>query len=159
MHDPVRGMSDRLFPRHRLDGARVTGGVTSIEVMPDQISSLGTNGMTASMPFVRTLDRRASTGARVTVEFVTDTPLPPHCEVRVCYDIAENGGWRECIGIPDFTHTTLRPGCDTAAHHYRLSYWIAPPYVMCFVQHQSLKPRAASAGAASCAPPRLRDAK
>jgi hypothetical protein len=109
--------------------------------------------------------RRVPTGVRVTLEFVTAAQLPTGGEVHICYDIAQNGDWRDCTGVPTLTHTRLltypgqpahpgplshrglqtqpaaltqHPGLHAEApdyhYHYRLSHWIAAPYVMCFIQ-------------------------
>ncbi len=116
------------------DLLRVADGFTSITVMPDELPRLTSNGFDAPAPHDRTLAHRASTGARVTVEFITEFQVQPNRQVRACYDIAGDGTWRECKGIPDLTHTTQRPEGDGAVYHYRLSHWIAAPSVMHFVQ-------------------------
>jgi hypothetical protein len=113
------------------DLVRVADGFTSISVMPDEIPRLTHNGLEA--PRDRTFTHRASTGARVTMEFITRSRVQPNRAVRACYDIAKNGTWRECLGIPHLTHTTPRPdGGDL--YHYRLSHWIAASSLMHFVQ-------------------------
>jgi hypothetical protein len=115
------------------DQVRVADGFTSISVMPDEIPHFTHNGLEAPGQRDRTLAHRVSTGARVTMEFITRTRVQPNREVRACYDIAQNGTWRECLGIPDLTHTTARPeGGDL--YHYRLSHWIAATSLMHFVQ-------------------------
>jgi hypothetical protein len=116
------------------DLIRVAEGFTSITVMPDDIPRFANNGLNALTPPDRPPAHRTSTGARVTVEFTTETRVQPDREVRACYDIAKNGTWRECMGIPDLTHTTPRPEGDGDVFHYRLSHWIAAPSVMQFVQ-------------------------
>jgi hypothetical protein len=116
------------------DLVSVADGFTSITVMPDELPRLTTNGLNPQTPHDRTLAHRVSTGARVTMEFITDTQVQPNREIRVCYDIAGNGTWRECMGIPNLTHTTQRAEGDGAVYHYRLSHWIAAPSVMHFVQ-------------------------
>jgi hypothetical protein len=118
------------------DLVRVADGFTSITVMPDELPHLHltNNGLNAPDPRDRTLAHPASTGARVTMEFITDIQVLPNREVHACYDIAGNGSWRECMGIPNLTHTTQRPEGDGTVYHYRLSHWIAASSVMRFVQ-------------------------
>jgi len=99
--------------------ARLKNAVTGITVLPQHAQQHA---------------RRAPTGARVTVEFASDTRLPAMREVRICYDFAENGTWRECIGVPELTHTTGPAGYPGVQYHYRLSHWIAAPQIMCFVE-------------------------
>ncbi|MDB6090755.1 MAG: hypothetical protein JWN85_3539 [Gammaproteobacteria bacterium] len=113
---------------------RVTDGFTSISVMPDEIPRLTANGLHALTPLDRAFPHRLSTGARVTVEFITNTQVQPDREVRACYDIAGDGTFRECMGIPNLTHTTPGPHGNGAVYHYRLTHWIAPQAVMHFVQ-------------------------
>jgi hypothetical protein len=110
----------------------VTDGVTSIEVSPDEIP-IRVNGFAGTVPQERLSAHRPATGARVTVEFVRSAPVPPNSPVRVYYDIAENGGLREIVGIPQLTHTTARQGRPGHSYHYRLSHWIAAPSVMRFI--------------------------
>jgi hypothetical protein len=98
----------------------VTEGFTSITVAPDE----------TRIPYV---NGRDPTGARVTLEFSRHTPLPPDMNVRVHFDIAENGDRREIRGIPKLTHTTTARGHASAAYHYRLSHWIPALSVMRFV--------------------------
>jgi hypothetical protein len=116
------------------DLAPVADGFTSITVMPDELPRLTNNGLNAPDPHDPTLAHRVSTGARVTMEFITEIQVLPNREVRACYDIAGDGTWRECMGIPNLTHTTPRPEGDGTVYHYRLSHWIAAPCVMHFVQ-------------------------
>lgn len=75
-------------------------------------------------------------GVRVTVEFSRSEPIPPNSPVRVCYDIAENGGLREIVGIPQLTHVTAGQSRPGRSYHYRLSHWIAAPSVMRFIPPQ-----------------------
>jgi hypothetical protein len=103
----------------------VIDGFTSIEVSSNQFPYFNVNGYVAAV-------RRAATGARVTVAFSRNAPLPPQTDIRVRYDIAENGGLREILGIPKLTHTTA-PHDAGAAYHYRLSHWITAPLVMQFL--------------------------
>ena len=116
----------------KTDVIDVIDGVTSIEVTPDEIPHLVVNGFGGSAPQEGLPERLDSTGARVTVEFARSAPVPPNSDVRVYYDIAENGALREIRGIPQFTHTTSRPG-DCRLYHYRLSRWIPGPSVMQFM--------------------------
>jgi hypothetical protein len=109
----------------------VTEGFTSIEVASDGFPHFTASGY-VTMPLRQSGERRVATGARVTVAFSRRAPLPPHTPVRVCYDIAENGGLREILGVPHLTHTTSPHGAGTA-YHYRLSHWIPAPSVMQFV--------------------------
>ena len=110
----------------------VTDGVTSIEVSPDGILFM-TQGSAGILPQERSLHHRHATGARVTVEFSRPAPVPPNSPLRVYYDIAENGGLREIVGIPQLTHTTACQVSSGRLYHYRLSYWIAAPSVMRFI--------------------------
>jgi hypothetical protein len=54
----------------------------------------------------------------------------------VYYDIAENGGPREIVGVPQLTHTTARQGRPGRSYHYRVSHWIAAASVMRFIPPQ-----------------------
>ena len=116
------------------DLIRVADGFTSITVMPDELPRVTSSGLNAPTPHDRTLARHDSTGARVTMEFISETQVQPDREVHACYDIAGDGTWRECTGIPSLTHTTQRAEGDGTVYHYRLSHWIAAPSVMHFVQ-------------------------
>ena len=107
----------------------VTDGVTSIEVTPDSIP-FRVNGFASTTLQERLAERRHATGARVTVEFARSAPFSPNSDVRVYYDIAENGELREILGVPQLTHTTARQGRLDPSYHYRLSHWIAAPSVM-----------------------------
>jgi hypothetical protein len=113
----------------------VTDGVTSIEVSPEEIPFIA-KGSAGIVPQERLSHHRPATGARVTVEFFRPTPVPPNSSLRVYYDIAENGGLREIVGIPQLTHTTARQGRPGRSYRYRLSYWIAAPSVMRFIPPQ-----------------------
>jgi len=66
---------------------------------------------------------RASTGARVTLDFNRTRPLSSGQVVRLRYDIAGDGNLRECAGVAWLTHTVVRPG-HLVVFHYRLSHWI-----------------------------------
>jgi hypothetical protein len=112
----------------------VTDGVTSIAVSPDKIPWV--NGFTGTVQQEASSDQRPATGARVTVEFARSAPIAPNSHVRVYYDIAENGGLREIVGIPQLTHTTASQGRPSRWYHYRLSHWIAAPSVMRFIPAQ-----------------------
>ena len=81
---------------------------------------------------------RIPSGARVTVEFSVPAPIPTNCEVAVAYDLADDGRWRECRGIPAYTHCTLDRSGSGTMHHYRLSQWIAPALVMHFARVDGL---------------------
>ena len=81
--------------------------------MSDRITRVSTNK-----------GERASTGARVTLEFCDSVPLPPGQAVRLRYDLAGDGHFRDCAGIARLTHTVARPG-QLVVFHYRLSQWIA----------------------------------
>jgi hypothetical protein len=107
----------------------ITEGFTGIEVAPDGFPHFGASGyVSAPAP-----QHHASTGARVTLAFARGAPIPPHTDVRVHFDIAENGDRREILGIPQLTHTTVRQGA-VPSYHYRLSHWIPALFVMRFVQ-------------------------
>ena len=82
--------------------------------MSDRITRVSTNK-----------GERASTGARVTLDFCDSVPLPPGQAVRLRYDLAGDGHFRDCAGIARLTHTVARPG-QLVFFHYRLSHWIAP---------------------------------
>lgn len=110
----------------------VIDGFTRIEVASDGFPHFDLNGYVTTAR-EHSAARRASTGARVTVAFSRRAPLPPNTDIRVRYDIAENGGLREILGIPQLTHTTAHHDAG-AAYHYRLSHWIPAPSVMQFVQ-------------------------
>ena len=109
----------------------VTDGFTSIEVASDRFPHFNANGYVA-ISREPLAERRPATGARVTVAFSRRAPLPRDTDIRVQYDIAENGGLREILGIPKLTHTTVRQDA-VAAYHYRLSHWIPASLVMQFV--------------------------
>jgi hypothetical protein len=109
----------------------VTDGFTSIEVASDVVPHFDMNGY-IPQPRAPSAERRAATGARVTIAFSRRVPLPPDIDIRVRYDIAENGGLREMLGVPRFTHTSARDAKD-ATYHYRLSHWIPAALVMHFV--------------------------
>jgi hypothetical protein len=110
----------------------ITAGFTSIEIAPDDVPGLNVNGFWGTAPQERPPQNRDSTGARVTVEFARAAPVTPNSDVRVYYDIAENGEVREIRGVPQLTHTTSRPD-DCQLYHYRLSHWIPGPSVMQFL--------------------------
>jgi hypothetical protein len=82
--------------------------------MSDRITRVSTNK-----------GERASTGARVTLDFCDSVPLPPGQAVRLRYDLAGDGHFRDCAGIARLTHTVARRG-QRDVFHYRLSHWIAP---------------------------------
>jgi hypothetical protein len=110
----------------------VTKGFTSIEVAPHGFSHFNVNRQGTTPP-AHSEERRASTGARVTVEFSTHVPLPSATDIRVHYDFAENGEVREIVGVPKLTHTTAHRD-DRPSYHYRLSHWILAEAVMRFVE-------------------------
>jgi hypothetical protein len=114
------------------DAIDVSDGFTGIEVASNWFPNFNATGY-VPMPRTHAREQRASTGARVTVMFSRRAPLPPNTDIRVRYDIAENGGVREMVGIPRFTHTNARYG-ERRAYHYRLSHWIPALSVMRFVQ-------------------------
>ena len=66
----------------------------------------------------------ASTGARVTLDFCDSVPLPPGQAIRLRYDLAGDGHFRDCAGIARLTHTVARHG-QPVVYQYRLSHWIA----------------------------------
>src|SRR5678815_363091 len=82
--------------------------------MSDRITRVSTNQ-----------GERMSTGARVTLDFCDSVPLPPGQAVRLRYDLAGDGQFRDCAGIARLTHTVARRG-HLVVFHYRLSHWIAP---------------------------------
>jgi hypothetical protein len=110
----------------------VSDGFTSIEVTANWFPNFNATGY-VPMRSKHARHQRASTGARVTVMFTRRAPLAPNTDVRVRYDIAENGDLREIVGIPRFTHTNAGYG-ERPAYHYRLSHWIPALSVMRFVQ-------------------------
>lgn len=111
----------------------IADGITSIEVGPDEIPHLVENALVNSASQEHPPAFRHPTGARVTVEFARNTLIPPKSEVRLYYDIAENGGLRVIVGVPLLTHTTVRQGYRGLAYCYRLSHWIAATSVMWFI--------------------------
>lgn len=111
----------------------VSEDVTSIEVSVEGYPRFDSNGYVRATSAERSSAPPSATGARVTIEFFRNAQLPRDTGIRVCYDIAENGGRREMLGIPKLTHTTMQRGGDTS-YHYRLSAWIPPLAVMQFVQ-------------------------
>jgi hypothetical protein len=111
----------------------ITEGFTGIAVAPNEIQNAGAVAWAGMSHRERTSAHRADTGARVTLEFVRPTPIPTDHEVRVRYDIAENGELREFLGVPRLTHTTS-PSGDCVRYHYRVSHWIPAPSVMQFVR-------------------------
>lgn len=121
----------------------IADGITSIEVGPDEIPHLFENALGNSASQERPLAFRHATGARVTVKFSRPAPIPPNSEVRLYYDIAENGGLRLIVGVPLLTHTTVRQGRPGLAYRYRLSHWIAAPSVMCFIPPECTASRVA----------------
>ena len=82
---------------------RVTHGLTNVIVVPEEIGTLWILGR---LPEAGSADprNRAATGARVIVEFVVNTVIPARTEVAVLYDLAGNGSWRECCGIPQYAY-------------------------------------------------------
>jgi hypothetical protein len=72
--------------------------------MSDRITRVSTNK-----------GERTSTGARVTLDFCDSVPLPPGQAVRLRYDLAGDGHFRDCAGV-----------ARLVVYHYRLSHWIAP---------------------------------
>jgi hypothetical protein len=100
----------------------ITDGFTSITIRADEVMPASW-GMAGSSPHQRLA--RAATGARVTVEFCRDTPLPEGQAVRVRYDFADDGSVREGTGMAQSTRSVARWGA-TVVYHYRLSHWIAP---------------------------------
>ena len=109
----------------------VTEGLTSIEVAANKFPYFNVNGYVTTAQGLWA-QRRKSTGARVTLAFSRRVALPPNTDIRVLYDIAQNGGLRELRGIARLTHTTTPQG-GSVAYHYRLSQWIPAPAVMQFV--------------------------
>ncbi len=66
---------------------------------------------------------RATTGARVTLEFSSSVPLSPGEAVCLRYDLAGDGRLQECAGVAQLTHTVARRG-HLVVFHYRLSHWV-----------------------------------
>ena len=110
----------------------VTDGLTGIAVTPDDLC-LNRNGFDNAPSHERSSKCRHPSGARVTVEFSTSTPLAPDGEVRLRYDFAENGRLREIVGTPGFTHTTTPQGQSGPTYHYRMSHWITASSLMRFI--------------------------
>jgi len=111
----------------------ISDSVNSIEVAPDVIRKFIGNELVGTASRELSPEHRRSTGARVTVAFTRQAAISPNCHVRVYYDIAENGGFREMVGIPQLTHTTVHEGRSNGRHHYRLSHWIPALSVMQFI--------------------------
>jgi len=111
----------------------VTKGFTSIDVAADGYPHFDQGAYLSANSSGGPVVSRHPTGARVTLTFSRDAPLPPNTDIRVQYDIAQNGDVREILGTPQLTHT--RAGGDGAtSYHYRLSHWIPALSVMSFVQ-------------------------
>jgi hypothetical protein len=111
---------------------RVRDGLKNVTVEAQEIPGLGAPGRAAALPGGTANGTRACTGARVIVEFALHIPISPNCMVAVSYDLAGDGSWRECCGIPSHTHSTALPGGLGFIYHYRLSRWIAAAHVMRF---------------------------
>jgi hypothetical protein len=109
---------------------RGNDGITSIAVAPDEVRWLRESVLADTAPREQFSAPRQPTGARVTVEFARSAPLMSNTVIRLCYDIAENGGLRVVVGIPLLTHTTAHEGDSGRSYHYRMSHWIAAPAVM-----------------------------
>lgn len=116
--------------------------LTGITVLPEEIPHLVTRGPAAAELGGADRQSRASSGARVTVEFTAPSLIPANCEVAVPYDLANNGRWRECRGIPSFTHCTAPAKGPGATYHYRLSQWIVAGHVMDFLRVDNRQPAA-----------------
>jgi hypothetical protein len=99
----------------------ITDGFTSITAGSDAIAAPPWPDAADSRPQYK----RAPTGARVTLEFSRDAPLPPGQPVRVRYEFGDGGALREVVGIAKPTHVEVRWG-RALIFHYRLSHWIAP---------------------------------
>jgi hypothetical protein len=100
----------------------ITEGFTSIATAADAVTPASWS-MAGSSRSRRVT--RAATGARVTVEFCRDTPLPEGKPVRVRYDFADDGSVREGTGMAQSTRSEVRWG-KSVVYHYRLSHWIEP---------------------------------
>lgn len=120
--------SDRCSSVNHL--IRVREGLKNVSVEAQEIPGLGAPGLAAALPGGTANGTRTCTGARVIVEFSLRTPIAPNCRVAVSYDLAGDGSWRECCGIPSHTHNTAAPGGLGVTYHYRLSQWIAAAHVM-----------------------------
>jgi hypothetical protein len=110
------------------DVIHVRASVKNISVAAQEFQGLAISGLAAASGSRN--NGRVSTGARVTVEFTLRTPIPPNCIVAVSYDLAGNGSWRECRGMPSHTHSTALSEGVGVTHHYRLAQWIAAAHVM-----------------------------
>ena len=75
---------------------------------------------------------RSPTGARVTLDFSRDAPLPAGERVRVLYDFAGDGV-REAVGVAIPIRAVTRWG-QSVVYHYRLSHWIVPAALLQFVE-------------------------
>ena len=117
-----------------IEAIQFTAVATGITVLPEEVPSLVTWVPAAAEASRAGRQSRASSGARVTVEFTARTPIPANSEVAVAYDLAINGRWRKCRGIPSFTHSTAHRGSHGTTYYYRLSQWIAAAHVMLFTR-------------------------
>lgn len=68
-----------------------------------------------------TSEEAPTAGLRVTIEFSRRAPVLPQRPTRVTYRSAKQGGSREILGTPDYTHSTALP-FGGWLHHYRLSH-------------------------------------
>jgi hypothetical protein len=106
----------------------ITDGFTSITLRADEVTPAAWS-MVGASPSQRA--PRAATGARVTVEFCRDTPLPEGKPVLVRYDFADDGSVREGTGMAQPTRSVVRWGASVV-YHYRLSHWIEPAALLQF---------------------------
>ena len=91
-----------------------------IEIL-ERISRVTESGAT---PAPAAGSTRAPTGTRVTLEFTRSVPLSAGQTVRLRYDLAADGRFRDCVGIAEPTHVVARRG-RPVVFHYRVSQWIA----------------------------------
>jgi hypothetical protein len=141
MPDAVRRLPDAMsLPIENSSGASVPRSIELVLLAQDTLSitamaqniprpkAAGTSCLASS---IRAADlRRASTGARVTLEFSVTVPFPKERDVRLLYDFAGNGTWRECVGVPKLTHIMQGP----SIYHYRMSHWISSQDIERFAQ-------------------------
>ena len=106
----------------------ITNGFTSICTGTDSL--VPAFGEMAAAISGRRLER-PPTGARVTLDFCRESPLPPGAQVRVRYDFGGDG-LREAVGTARPIRAVSRRG-QSVVYHYRLSHWITPAAVMQFV--------------------------
>ena len=109
----------------------IADDTSRITALAQDLPCLAVSGGALARSQSRVANRRAATGARVTLEFFVSAPFPKDRGVRLLYDFADNGTWRACSGVPQLTH--IKPDTVPATYHYRMSHWIAAEDIKRFV--------------------------